>query len=489
MTLRHSHMQTPVAAGRLAGVLFAGLLCAGTSPAALADPAQPASTAAAATALTLQQCLTDVMHNPNNSGLWSATQDQAQQNVIVTKQEFKPSYSASATGDLSTSPALSSAAADELLGSGERARASLNGTYTLWDGGKRSYDLQTARAGLDFALASNDANALLILQNASYAYYNALWLQQAVDSAQQQVVAAQQNLRDAQTRYSLGTTIRSDVLTANGAVDEAEATLKTQETQAAGANSTLAQLIGADPSQTFQLQDATPPAWTSIDDIGALYKHAEAASPGKRQLQTQVTVDSDKYGSIHADRRPVVSVEGQLGWAAFRDTVPPYDYVYSPYGLISANVTVPLFDEQRMGAREASQQDTIKIDKIAVDQFDRTLRSQVATAVATYKNASDSVGIAQDAFNDASQAYEFARESYQIGKGTQAEVVQALQALAVARDLYNQAVDFRDSSAQSLRWLVGLDTPTNYDYAPASTPAAPGKASVTQVPGPASVKQ
>jgi len=41
-------------------------------------------------------------------------------------------------------------------------------------------------------------------------------------------------------------------------------------------------------------------------------------------------------------------------------------------------------------------------------------------------------------------------------------VVQALGLLSVARDEYQQSANERDTAAQNLRWLTGLDMPTQY---------------------------
>ena len=64
-----------------------------------------------------------------------------------------------------------------------------------------------------------------------------------------------------------------------------------------------------------------------------------------------------------------------------------------------------------------------------------------------------------------------ARTYVAAGKATEEDVVQALQLLSIARDEYQEAVNERDTAAQNLRWLTGLDLPATYVDANASAAA------------------
>jgi len=431
--------------------------------------AVPAAPATGVQPYTLEKCLSAALHNPHSTARSGLLVDQARRHFTIVHQELRPSFVLSGRAIVNTNPAASqfvapltgNVASSDAIVSAERARGSIGVNYILWDAGKRSFQVQAAKAGIASALASQHADQQTILQTTSVAFYTLLHADRALDAGRQQVQAAKDNLKDAQTRYSVGTVTRSDVLTAKSALSNANSELKGRQIERDTANAVLSRLVGTPPSQPLTLVATTSPDWAEGTSDADLLDKAQRANPQRLVLEAQRTQDMKQLAAIRAGSKPVLSVNGEAGWIGFRDINPPNAYAYQPYAAVSATVSAPLFDKTRQQAEEEEALDAIKLQDAALDQLTDDLREGLAIATATYANAEDQIAIAKETVDNAAEAYQFALDRYAIGKSTEDSVVQGLAMLAVARDKYEEAQSNRDTAAQNLRWIAGLDSVDN----------------------------
>jgi len=411
--------------------------------------------------LTLQDCLALAAKNSPAMEQSTLSVDAAQQRLIAAKQAFKPTYKAGVHVSASSNPDVTFTGADSTLVNRENERATLSVHYTVSDGGKRKFTVQAAKAAVDSEKARGLQSQVLLLQETSLAYYNALHAQNAVDIGNIAVKTAEHNLEITQTRFSIGTVTRSDVLTATSAVDASKADLETRKLGVQDANAVLASLIGKDPSAPLELAGAQPPDWSLVEDLDGLLAKAQTASPLTQQISASRVQAEANLKAVKADRKPVITIMGEFGEIASQNSASG-QYDYKPYALVGADVTMPLWNGTLQHAREAEQMDIIKAQDAQLKQLAIDLRRELAIGMATYHTSANRVTIAGDTVDNAQRAYQFAQDKYSAGKATEEDVVQALGLLSVARDQYQQSVNERDTAAQNLRWLTGLDMPTQY---------------------------
>jgi len=411
--------------------------------------------------LTLADCLALAAKNSPTLEQYSLTIDAAKQRVIAAKQAFKPTFTAGAHVSASSNPNVTFAGADSTLVNRENERATLSVHYTVSDGGKRKFTVAAAQAAVDSERARGLQSEVLLLQQTSLAYYNALHAQNAMDIGNVAVKTAEHNLDITQTRFSIGTVTRSDVLTATSAVDAAKSDLETRKLGVQDANAVLASLIGKDPSAPLDLAGAAPPDWSLVEDLDSLLAKAQTASPLTQQISAARTQAEANLKAVKAENKPVITILGEFGEIASQNSASG-QYDYKPYALVGADVTMPLWNGTLQRARENEQMDVIKAQDAQLKQMTIDLRRELAIGVATYHTSANRVTIASDTVDNAQRAYQFAQDKYSAGKATEEDVVQALGLLSVARDQYQQAVNERDTAAQNLRWLTGLDMPAQY---------------------------
>lgn len=462
--------------GRVSVSTRAAVLCAAglTVLAPCSGHAQAAAQSApeqSSTGLTLQDCLNLAAKNNPVTEQAQIGVDQAKQQFKVAKQALLPSFNMGVDANATTNPDVSLAADDNTLVSNENQRAMADVTYTLSDAGHLRFLEQAAQYQIAASTARGSADTLTLLQSTSLAYYNALHARDAVETGETNVKTAQINLDQTKARFQIGTVTRSDILTAQSALDAAQSTLEMLKLDAQDANAALASLIGSDPSTTLALAAAQPPDWSLVDDLDNLLGKATGLSPLKQQIDASRAAAEANLKAVKAGYKPRLRIVGEVGELAVEGT--GSSWAYEPYAFIGADLTAPIFNGAAEHAEEQVQIDAIKSQDVALRQLIVNLKQQIAVGVSTYHTSLTRVQIARDTVDNASQAYQFSQDKYAAGKATEQDVVQALQLLALAREQLQQSIDERDTAAQNLRWLTGLDMPGTYvDVGSINVPAS-----------------
>ena len=99
--------------------------------------------------------------------------------------------------------------------------------------------------------------------------------------------------------------------------------------------------------------------------------------------------------------------------------------------------------------------------------YARELNEQVMVTTARYRAWTAKVQAAQEALTTAAEAHRLAMERYQVGRGTQVEVLEALIRLTAAREALADATTGRAVSAYTLHLLT---SPQPAESAPPQSP-------------------
>jgi outer membrane protein TolC len=127
-----------------------------------------------------------------------------------------------------------------------RANHSLSSNLDLFSGGRRYFDLMTARANVDAAEATEVSQSFAIARDVKQQYFAVLAAREQQAAAKVQLEQAQQQLRAAVARVAAGAATMSDSLRSIIQVGNARLATLNADNALATANATLSRLVGSD---------------------------------------------------------------------------------------------------------------------------------------------------------------------------------------------------------------------------------------------------
>lgn len=376
--------------------------------------------------------------------------------VSLAKSLFNPDLTAVVGGSLvsqSTIGVFSAEVGDFASFGRGHTRAGLDLVYNIDVAGRRIANVHAAQAALRSAVFSARSDELTELEAVINSFYTVLLGQQLVADGSLAIQAAQEHLRDAQSRLELGTVTLVDVDQAKSLVATAQSQEATRVGTLAGARAHLANLLGENPATVVPEAAPAGVARPITETASDLVQRALAYSPLRQSLLAHRQSARAVLSAIRAERSPSIGVGLSAGylWAI--------NFPNQPYLVISADFGEPLLNGANVHARERAQGDVVGQDDVQIQQTEADVAEQVQTLSASYRAGIDTVTAAEVAVSAAEDAFGLAREQYSVGKGTQAAVFDALNAMTVARDTLALDVNNRDMAAQELRWLTGADRP------------------------------
>lgn len=327
---------------------------------------------------------------------------------------------------------------------------------SIFDGGRTSSSLKSARAGVrasEYRVTS--ARALAVLGIAQ-AYYDAVLAHRQVEIGQVSLEQAERTLADTQLNFTQGAAPEFDLVRAQVARDNQDTALIRFRTQRDVALVILKRLIGVPLDRPLQL---TSPL--DADDLDAVVVSARQVAgvsgttrAAVEQAREVVRIREGALGVARADRLPQISAGSDLGLVDYASQ--PFNADWKTNWTVGLNLSVPLFDGFRRRAAVRSARADVKIAKIQLE--DAGQRSQVETfeADADVAAASATLQTTARTVAQAQRAYQIAELRFQQGASTHLELVDARFQLAQAR--LNHARSSRDLRVARLRrdLLAGL---------------------------------
>ncbi len=300
------------------------------------------------------------------------------------------------------------------------------------------YALDIERLGNETALAAKNL------------FFNVLLAQAGVDTQEEQVRYTQENVRITESRLRQGIVSRFDVLTAQTALSTAQQQLIAAQDQRDLAQADLSFLLGTDPDQPIALLPPPLPDLDQTVNIGQSTQVAQANRPEVRQVAADLR-----------EARRLVKLAGSpllptLGLVAYADQT-NIASVTTPrsYANIGAQIAVPLDDGGATRSRVRSAQVDVQTQLLTLEQIKLSVALEVRQASLNIRNAQAQVGAAQTGVTQAQEAVRLAQERYQAGLGTFLDVLNALAQLARTRDNLASAQFFYQTSLAQLVRAMG----------------------------------
>ncbi len=189
---------------------------------------------------------------------------------------------------------------------------SLEMTYPLYTGGKRSSLVEQARIGVDIAAQEVRRTDLQVVQDVKRYYYAALYTQQLVDLADD-ITLSFEVLRDiTQTFFDGGSNSvdKLDLLQSKLAYTMSSATLAELQSRHESALAALAFAMGLDWREPLEISSDSYPAGPETDGLDRLIEQALAFNPEVEKMSLVVDAYSAKIDEARSGYYPSVALIG-----------------------------------------------------------------------------------------------------------------------------------------------------------------------------------
>ncbi|MDB9313472.1 TolC family protein, partial [Spirulina sp. CS-785/01] len=320
---------------------------------------------------------------------------------------------------------LSNRATGGTLGGGDTTTtafdATLELTYNLYTGGRRSALIRQAEEQVRFNQLEVERVAHELRLNVTNAYYGVQEANSQVAIEQAAVDNAQQTLRDAELLEQAGLGTRFDVLRAQVDLANSEQALRSASANQQVAQRQLAQVLNIGQRAEVRAADEVERAgeWDlSLEETIVL------AYRNRAELEQQLAqreIDEQQRQAALADIRPQVSLFANYNFLGrFDDDFGPAD----GYAL-GARLQWTFFDGGAAKASSEQEELDIEIAETNFEQRRNEIRLEVEEAYANLRARDENIQTATVAVQLAEESLRLARLRFQAGVGTQTDVIDA----------------------------------------------------------------
>jgi TolC family type I secretion outer membrane protein len=331
------------------------------------------------------------------------------------------------------------------------ARLAVN--YLIFDGGGRRAQIDATTAQQRAALA-NYADAAQGVVLTVVTAYNSLAANRANEAANLANLAFARQSRDlAAARKTAGVATAADQLQGETSLAQAELTLIQTRGAIATASAQLAVAAGLPPTQSLDL--ASPPPLPSGDLLklgaDALIADAERLRPDIIAARANADAAAANVRAAQSAGRPSVTIQASNTLSAIDTTI---DRNVSSAGL---SLSVPLFSGWNTRYTIASARARLEQQQALVEQTRQQAGLTVYSNYVALDNAVSSLATARVLVKSATQSADLAQGRYKSGAGTYADLLNAQNALASARQqLVQSEFNVRTANAQLARAVGGI---------------------------------
>lgn len=348
------------------------------------------------------------------------------------------------------------------------AMASHNGDNTYYtNSASASIPLYnfSLRSGIEAAgYALNAADVTLentkqsIRYQATADYYNILNYKNLIKVQEDAVRAYQEHLDNVNAQYRVGTVAKSDVLSSQVNLANAQQSLTTAQNNYDIAMATLNNVIGLPtdtvleiddelkhPAYNLNLNDCTNYALNNRADGAAAYYAVKQAEAGIN------TAKADWYPTVTASANK--AIEGKDAFHAD----------HSNTWLFGATATWNIFDNGVTAANVNNAEASLVKAQEALKSQDETIQLDVRTALLNLQAAEKNISTTETAVTQAEEDLKIAHVRYSAGVGTNLDVMDATEKMTSARTNYNTALYNYNVSKAALDKAMGI--PVDIDVA------------------------
>jgi outer membrane protein len=327
---------------------------------------------------------------------------------------------------------------------------SLSANVDLFTGFRRGAEIRAARASEEAADASLiDARFQQALTTTNQ-FLDALAASQLLRVRQASVRRAEEQLKTSVAKLKAGSATRSDSLRSLVTLGNAQLDLVTTEASLAGAEASLARLIGQS-GRVHAVDDSAFYRVQTVIDTQALRIEAESKSPRVRSAAANAAAARASVRASQSAYWPTLNLGANTGWnGSQRD-----DYTLFNQRQISLSLRWTLFNgfdrELSIVQREAD------LDLAEADASDasRAVQAEMTTRLAELDAARIRTEITQTSVAAATEDLRVQQQRYRLGASTIVDLLTSQEALNQAEvDVVNARFDYLRAKAQ-IEALIG----------------------------------
>jgi outer membrane protein len=334
---------------------------------------------------------------------------------------------------------------------------SLSSSYTLFDGGKRVYDLRARKADLAAAEVSEAATQFNIALQVKQQYYAILAAREAETAARIALDLANQQLAASIARIKAGAAIISDSLRSFVAVGNAQLAVLTAQNNVRNASLALTRLVGSTTIVTAAAADTALFAITPFDSAAVVALAADG--PTVRQAEAALVAAGASVKSARSSYFPSITTSLRYGGSG-------YDKLYGVGGgqlaysnSFSINANYNIWDGRNRTEALRRAQVTVANNEASVRDAKLLAQQNILLQISTLRSAEDRIRIQQLSVQAAQEDLRVQQQRYNLGSSTQLEVTTSQNALNTARAALIQGrLDYRIARAQ-IEAIIGRDLP------------------------------
>lgn len=387
-------------------------------------------------------------NNPQTRTLWANSRIQSAQ-----LGSSMSSYLPTLTGPISVS--TSRTRSDGATTEASQKGISLNISYLLYDFGGREANVENAQQLLVAANATRDETLQAVFLNAIQSYYALLSARASVQSYRVAEASARRSLDAAQTRYQAGTATLNDRLQAQTALSQAVLNRIRAEGEAANAQGSLANIMGFDASQPFELapvQELSPDP-VAEQSIGKLISEARQNRPDLLAAEAQIKASEANVVAARASGMPSFSLTGGIS----RSESQTAGVTSTSNGnSLTVSVSVPWFSGFRDTYKNRAAQAQLEGKVAERDRVANLIALEVWKAYQALLTNSQALRAADDLVASAEQSEKMALGRYKEGVGSILDTLTAQSTMASANQQRVSALYNFMASKFALAQSIGL---------------------------------
>jgi outer membrane protein len=336
-----------------------------------------------------------------------------------------------------------------------RANHSLSSSVDLFAGGRKYFDMMSARANVDAAEAAEITQNFAVARDVKQQYFAVLAAREQQAAAKTQLTQAEQQLRAAVARVAAGAATRSDSLRSVIQVGNARLAVLSADNALAAANASLSRLVGSIAIVTAVTSDTSVVATINATEA-ELFDLVEKG-PTVNQAKSQVAAAKQSKRSSWSPYLPTLSMSLSQSFASSEEGFGFLGDQRNKNLSTSVRMSFPIFnglsrEQQVVTAGIAEQNAEAQLRDARLNA-----RQQMVQQYGNYKTAQARVEIQQASVLAGEEDLRVQQERYNLGAGTLLDLITSQSTLITARQALIQArLDARTAKAQ-IEALVGRD--------------------------------
>lgn len=444
---------------KLTALVLGGLMAVSTSPALAADTVQ----------LDLKDTVRMALENNLTLKQYFANVDNARWSLSKARRQMGPTLTWN-TGANRIGGRAYSGAVDPAYDYNFSNTGSV--TMPLYN-----ESLRASRDSAKYALNAADMNLedtkQTTVKTATTYYYNILQCRNLIEVYQDNVETLQAHLDQVNAQYRVGTVAKSDVLSSEVQLANAQQSLVTAQNDYDVAMATLNNYLDLPTDTVLEIKDELK--YTKYDfDIDActnfaLLNRADGLAAYYNVKQAEAGVNSAKAGFL-----PTINASGSDAIAGER----PFktNHTSSDVWSVGLTATWNIFDNGVTSANVHAAEASLLKAQEASAQTDEQIRLDVRKAILSLQAAEKNIQTTKVSVTKAEEDYKIAQVSYNAGVGTNLSVMDAEEKLTSARTNYYTALYKYNVSKAELDKAMGI--PVDLDTVKYSDAAMAGETAV-----------